>query len=170
VPAELGDAVGLLQLAARQGIEELREIARGLRPGALEEFGLRSALITLATGVEERSGLRVHHDLCREASQLPPEQSLAVYRVAQESLTNAVRHARATAVELVVERRNGHIALRVRDDGTGFDPAAAAGTGVSGMRERALHIQARLTIERADPHGTEVALELPLPPTTNGAA
>ena len=53
------------------------EIARGLRPGALEEFGLRSALITLASGVEERSGLRVRHRLCPETASLPPEQSLA---------------------------------------------------------------------------------------------
>ena len=170
VPPELDDDVAQVQLATRHGIEDLREIARGLRPGALEEFGIRSALITLASGVEERSGLRVRHQLCAETSALPPEHSLAIYRIAQESLTNTVRHAHAHEAELTVERRNGHIALRIRDDGTGFNSDAQAGTGLAGMRERALLIRARLTIEPTQPHGTEVRLELPLPPPPNGAA
>ena len=170
VPPELDADLAQVQLATREGIEDVREIARGLRPGALEEFGLRSALITLASGVEERTGLRVRHRLCPETSALAAEQSLAVYRVAQESLTNVARHAGAHAVELTVERHGGHLALRVRDDGTGFDADAPAGTGLAGMRERALLIHARLIIEPAPPHGTEVRLELPLAPTQNGAA
>jgi two-component system sensor histidine kinase UhpB len=169
VPAELEDALTQVQLAIRSGIEDLREIARGLRPGALEEFGLRSALITLASSVEDRTGLRVHHQLCAETSGLAPEQSLAFYRIAQESLTNAARHADARAAELSVERHDGHLALRVRDDGIGFDPRAEAGTGLAGMRERALLINARLSIEPARPRGTEVRLDLPLASTQNGA-
>jgi two-component system sensor histidine kinase UhpB len=169
VPAELEEVVGQAQLAIRQGIGDLREIARGLRPGALEDFGLRSALITLASGVEERSGLRVRHQLCAETSSLPPEQSLAVYRIAQESLTNAARHAHANQAELTLERCDGRLALRIRDDGTGFDPRAGAGTGLDGMRERALLIRARLTVAPVEPHGTEVRLELPLPTPSNGA-
>jgi len=167
VPAELEEPIAQARLATRQGIEDLREIARGLRPGALEEFGLRSALITLASGVEERSGLRVRHRLCPETSALPPEQSLAVYRIAQESLTNAVRHADAQNAELTLEPVDGHLALRIRDDGSGFDAAAVAGTGLDGMRERALLIRARLTIARAEPTGTEIRLDLPSP--RNGA-
>jgi two-component system sensor histidine kinase UhpB len=168
VPPELRETVAQAQSATRGGIEDLREIARGLRPGALEEFGLRSALITLASGVEERSGLRVTHRLCAETSWLAPEQSLAVYRIAQEGLTNAVRHAQAGEATLDLERHDGHLALRIRDDGTGFDVGAAAGTGLDGMRERALLIRARLTIVRTEPSGTEVRLELPLPPPPNG--
>ena len=100
VPAEFQDTLAQAQLATQQGIEDLREIARGLRPGALEECGLRSALITLASGVEERRGLRVRHRRCPETSALAPEQSLAVYRITQEGLTNAARHARAQHAEL----------------------------------------------------------------------
>ncbi len=167
VPAELDEPVAQAQLATRQGIEDLREIARGLRPGALEEFGLRSALITLASGVEERSALRVSHRLCPETSSLPPDQSLAVYRIAQESLTNAARHAEAQHAELTFEPIDDHLALRIRDDGAGFDTDAVAGTGLDGMRERALLIRARLTIARTEPTGTEIRLDLPSPP--NGA-
>ena len=112
----------------------------------------------------------MRHRLCPETSSLAPEQSLAVYRIAQESLTNAARHAHANEVELTVERRDGHLALRIRDDGTGFDPGAEPGTGLAGMRERALLIHARLSIEPTRPQGTEVRLELPLPSTPNGAA
>ena len=169
VPPELDDAVAELQRATRQGIEDLREIARGLRPGALEEFGLRSALITLASGVEERGDLRVRHQLCPETSALGADQSLAVYRIAQESLTNASRHSHAREAELTVEQSDGRVTLRIRDDGTGFDADAEAGTGLAGMRERALLIRARLTITPVEPHGTEVRLELPSPPPPNGA-
>ena len=169
VAPELAETVAQAQLATRQGIEDVREIARGLRPGALEEFGLRSALITLASGVQERSGLRVRHDLGPETSSLPPEQSLAVYRIAQEGLTNAARHARASQAELTIERHDGHLALGIRDDGDGFDTHRSPGTGLDGMRERALLICARLTIEPSKPHGTEVRLQLPLSPT-NGAS
>jgi two-component system sensor histidine kinase UhpB len=167
VPAELEEPIAQAQLATRQGIEDLREIARGLRPGALEEFGLRSALITLASGVEERSGLRVRHYLCPETASLPPDQSLAVYRIAQESLTNAARHADAQTAELRLEHVDGHLALCIRDDGAGFNEQAAAGTGLDGMRERALLIRARLTIARVEPTGTEIRLDLPS--TSNGA-
>jgi two-component system sensor histidine kinase UhpB len=111
----------------------------------------------------------VRHQLCPDISSLAPEQSLAVYRIAQESLTNAARHARARQAELSLERRDGRLALRIRDDGTGFDTGAGNGTGLDGMRERALLIRARLTITPAEPHGTEVRLELPLPPPPNGA-
>jgi two-component system, NarL family, sensor histidine kinase UhpB len=163
VPPELDSAIAQVQLATRQGIEELREIARGLRPGALEEFGLRSALVTLASGVEERSGIRVRHRLCPETSALSHEQSLAVYRIAQESLTNAARHAHANGAEVIVEHCDGHVVLRIRDDGAGFAADAEPGTGLDGMRERALLIRARLSIEPARPQGTEVRLELPAP-------
>ena len=168
VPADLQEPVAQAQVATRQGIEDLREIARGLRPGALEEFGLRSALITLASGVEERSGLRVRHRLCPETASLPPDQSLAVFRIAQESLTNAARHAHAQHAELTLEQVDGHLALRIRDDGAGFDANAVPSTGLDGMRERALLIRARLTIARAEPTGTEIRLDLPS--SLNGAA
>jgi two-component system, NarL family, sensor histidine kinase UhpB len=154
----------VLQESAREAVEEVREIARGLRPEALDEFGLRPALVSLASGFAERAGLRVRRRLDVELPPLGHEAELVIYRVAQESLTNVVRHAGANAVELALERRDGAVLLRVRDDGHGFDTTSATpGGGMRGMSERAMLVGARLIIEPVAPHGTEVRLEVPAP-------
>ena len=163
-PPELRGQIEVLQESARDGVEEVREIARGLRPEALDEFGLRPALVSLASGFAERAGLRVRRRLDSDLPALGHEAELVIYRVAQESLTNVVRHAAASAVELALERRDGAVVLRVRDDGRGLDPKSASpGGGVRGMSERAMLVGARLVIEPVAPHGTEVRLEVPAP-------
>ena len=148
------------QEAARGAVEKTRDIARGLRPVTLDEFGLRSALTTLAAGVAERSGLRVRHEL----SDLPsPEHDLTIFRTAQESLTNVVRHAEATAVSLTLAARDGKAVLSVADDGRGVaDGALHDAGGIGGMRERAMLAGGRLEIGRGELGGTEVRLEVPL--------
>ncbi len=162
-PRELQPAVAEVQEAARQSAEDVRDIARGLRPQALDEFGLRSALITLATGFAERSGLQVRHDLATDLPALEPEQDLAVYRVAQEGLTNVARHAEADAVLLSLAAEDGRVVLRVCDDGRGIDERAAHNAGgLGGMRERAMLIGGRLAVKRLRPYGTEVVLEVPV--------
>ena len=88
---------------------------------------------------------------------------LAVYRVAQESLTNVMRHADATAVLLSLERVDGALRLVVRDDGRGIDGERDAGAGLAGMQERALHIGGRLRVHPAPGGGTEVVLDVPVP-------
>jgi two-component system sensor histidine kinase UhpB len=165
-PQHLQEAITDAQETARGGVEDMREIARGLRPPALDEFGLRSALTSLAAQVRDRSGVRVLARLADDLPPLEPEQDLAVYRVAQESLTNVVRHAGARTVDLVLRRAEADaIELHVRDDGAGITSADAAngGAGLEGMRERALLIGGRLTVgarkDRAA--GTEVRLVLP---------
>jgi two-component system sensor histidine kinase UhpB len=162
-PPELKPAVAEVQEAARESAEEVRNIARGLRPQALDEFGLRSALITLAAGFAEHSGLAVRHELAAVPS-LAPEHELAVYRVAQEGLTNVARHAEATGVLLALQADDGRVVLRVRDDGRGIDERAAHDAGgLGGMRERAMLIGGRFAVERLRPSGTEIRLELPVP-------
>jgi two-component system sensor histidine kinase UhpB len=162
-PADLEPHVSRVQEAARESAEQVRDIARGLRPQALDEFGLRAALITLATGFAERSGLQVRHRLAAELPALAPEQDLAVYRVAQESLTNVARHAEAGSVLLALEADAGHVVLRVRDDGRGIDARAAHDAGgLGGMRERAMLIGGRLAVQRLEPTGTEVLLDVPV--------
>ena len=161
-PPELAEEVARLQETARASAEEVRDIARGLRPQALDEFGLRSALITLATGFAERTGLQVHHRVEPRLPALAPEQDLAIYRVAQESLTNVARHAEAGGVLLTLAPAEGGVVLRVRDDGRGVAAGALheAG-GVGGMRERALLAGGTLAVRRVEPSGTEVVLEVP---------
>jgi len=163
-PPELGEAVAQLQETARGGVEEVREIARGLRPQALDEFGLRSALVSLAAQVTDRSGTRIRPVLADDLPRLEPEQDLAVYRVAQEGLTNVARHAGASSAELALARTaDGGVELLVRDDGRGIAPAEAAtgNSGLAGMRERALLIGARLEISGRPGEGTEVRLLIP---------
>ena len=162
-PPELKPTVAQVQEAARQSAEEVRDIARGLRPQALDEFGLRSALITLANGFAEHSGLQVRHDLAPQLPVLDADQDLTIYRVAQEGLTNVARHAEATGVLLGLHAENGSVVLRVVDDGRGIEPRAAHNAGgLGGMRERAMLIGGRLTIRQLRPHGTEIVLEVPV--------
>ena len=106
-PVDDAGVVEQVQEAARGGVEKMRDIARGLRPVALDEFGLRSALTTLAAGFAERTGLRVRNELADDLPVLAPEPDLAIYRTAQETLTNVVRHAEATAVALALDAVNG---------------------------------------------------------------
>src|SRR4051794_10713434 len=158
-PADLHGDIVEAQEAARAGVEEVREIARGLRPGALEELGLRSALTTLANSF---TGLRVRHALDPALPVLTPDQDLAVYRVAQESLTNVARHARAANAQVSLEEEDGAVVLRVRDDGCGIPPLYVEATdgGVGGMRERALLAGGRLRVRALPQRGTEVRLDL----------
>ena len=149
-----GDLEGLRD-AARQGAEDARGIARRLRPEALDELGLVSALAALA----RRAGIEVEQRL--EPVALDAEEELVVYRVAQEGLTNVVRHSGAAHAELILRAAGGMATLIVRDDGTGIDPEAAErGGGIRGMRERAVLIGARLRVA-ATGQGTEVRLDLP---------
>ena len=166
-PAELRDDLEELREAARHGAEEVRLIARRLRPEALDELGLQSALLALCSAVSQRAGLRIVRELERDLP-LTGEQELVIYRVAQESITNVVRHARAETLHVGLRRgAAGDVVLTVRDDGVGLPPNAERGSnGLRGMRERALLIGAELTIRAVQPHGTEVVLRVPVEEVT----
>ena len=125
-PEELRAELRSLEASVRSGIEEVRDLVRRLRPEALDDFGLRSALVSLGSELSEHSGLRVSPQLDGELPTLSREDELVVYRVAQESLVNVVRHARATRAELSLQAENGEVVLRVRDDGKGIDAMRAA--------------------------------------------
>ena len=163
VPAERrGDVTGI-QDTVREGVQTVREIAQGLRPPALDEFGLRASLVALAVGFGERSGLRVRQRIDPELPALGREGELAVYRVAQEAMTNVARHARAENVELALERRDGAVVLTVHDDGCGIEARdLRSATGVAGMRERALLVGGSLDISGSPAKGTDVQLRVPV--------
>jgi two-component system, NarL family, sensor histidine kinase UhpB len=148
--------------AVRHALEEVRRIARELRPEALDDLGLQSALRSLITAAAAHPGLRVERRLELADAELTPEVELVVYRIAQESLTNVLRHSGASEVMVALGSVDGGLRLVVRDDGRGL-PDGARGSGLDGMRERALHIGARLSVTRPDGGGTEVRLDVPLP-------
>jgi two-component system sensor histidine kinase UhpB len=164
IPDSLRDELDELRETARLGATDVRRIAVRLRPEALEELGLHSALSALATSFGEHAGLRIDRRLERIAA-LSEEQELVVYRVAQEALTNVARHARANSVQLSLTRQTDEVTLRVSDDGRGLPPdAMASATGIRGMRERAMLIGAELSIAAAAGGGTEVVLRVPAAP------
>jgi two-component system sensor histidine kinase UhpB len=159
-PEFRGDIEGLRE-AARHGAEDVRTIARRLRPEALDELGLQSALLALCTDVADHSGIVVTRNLERDLP-LNTEQELVIYRVAQESMTNVVRHAQAAHVDVSLTREDGGVLLTISDDGVGLPPDAhASATGLLGMRERALLVGAEISIERLHRSGTQVRLYLP---------
>jgi two-component system sensor histidine kinase UhpB len=160
-PEELRPDVRATQEATREAIDRVSLVVRQLRPEALTDLGLGKALAALASRVEEESGLRVTHRLALGPDDVDEESELVIYRVAQESLTNAVRHARATEVELTLERTKDSIVLRVRDNGIGLPNGQQPRHGMLGMRERALLIGASLTIENHPGGGLEVTLTAP---------
>jgi two-component system sensor histidine kinase UhpB len=142
-------------------LDEVRHIARRLRPLALDDLGLRSALVALTASVTRRGELEIDRHLGTSVDELSSEEELVVYRVAQESLTNVVRHAHARRVRLTLDLRDGAPVLEVCDDGTGMPSANGDdGSGIRGMRERALLIGARLDIGPAPDGGTRVRLAL----------
>jgi two-component system sensor histidine kinase UhpB len=160
-PSGLAGELHEVQEEARSLSEDLQKIVRRLRPDALDDLGLGSALTHLGQNFSERFGIRVTRDLANDLPALDPETELVVYRVAQEALTNVARHSGASVAELQLAERDGSLQLRVRDDGRGID-GAPPGTGIRGMRERALLLGASLTISPAADAGTEVRLDLPL--------
>jgi two-component system sensor histidine kinase UhpB len=158
-PAELAPEVAEAREAARGSLEEVRRIARQLRPEALDDLGLASAVIHLADRFAERSRLEISRRVARDLPPLDPAVELVIYRVAQESMTNVIRHADARKVDVELSSRPGVVRLRVCDDGRGLD-GAQEGAGIKGMRERAVLAGARLRIERSSLGGTEVELEI----------
>jgi two-component system sensor histidine kinase UhpB len=149
--------------AVRQALEEVRRIARELRPEMLEHLGLVSALTELSRKFADQSGLEIERRFADDLPPLSDEAELAVYRVAQESLTNVARHAEASRVELALESGPGSVVLRVVDDGRGMDERAALNGygGLRGMRERAVLVGGALAVKRARGGGVEVRLEVP---------
>jgi two-component system, NarL family, sensor histidine kinase UhpB len=167
IPAELGADVDEVQDAARASLEDVRRIAIELRPEALDELGLPSALAVLADGFAQRSGLRVIHRIRDSLPALSPEVELVVYRVAQEALTNVARHAETDRAELTLATSRGRLVLIVADEGRGLSGDHSDGTGLRGMRERAALIGAQLQIARhPTTGGTQVRLDVPPEPAS----
>jgi two-component system sensor histidine kinase UhpB len=147
--------------AARGIGDELREIVRRLRPEALDDLGLHSALVALTEQFAGQTGIAVERRLDTDVPQLSPDAELVLYRVAQESLTNIARHSEASRVVLELAGRQGAVELRVADDGVGLN-GSGPGRGIQGMRERAMLIGAKLLIAPAAEHGVEVVLSVPV--------
>jgi two-component system sensor histidine kinase UhpB len=150
--------------AVRESLDEVRRIARELRPEALDDLGLVNALIALCNRIgAQDGGPIVRRELQSKLPALSPEVELVIYRIAQESLTNALRHSGARSVTVSLAADAETLTLRVIDDGKGIALGLPSGTaGIAGMRERALLVGGRLAIESRPNQGTEVRLSIPV--------
>jgi two-component system sensor histidine kinase UhpB len=159
-PAEIRGELADTQEAVRAGLDEVRSIARRLRPDALEDLGLHSALNALCSEFSQATGIVVVKNIAPQANRLQPEVELVCYRIAQESLTNIARHAEASKVWLDLHSTTDQLLLRIADDGRGG--VDTEGAGINGMRERALLVSAALTIASPVGEGTEVLVTIPI--------
>ncbi len=168
-----GDDLSQAQSAMRDAVERieievenLRSIITDLRPAALDELGLRTAIETLLDRHQEQSGLTIEHDLTipsreTEAGRLDGDLETAVYRIVQEALTNVVKHANAEKVRLTMREHDGELLIEIQDDGDGFDTHAADhGFGLAGIQERVSLTGGELNI-RSDDGGTLLTVRLP---------
>ncbi|MDN5859789.1 MAG: sensor histidine kinase [Pseudonocardia sp.] len=161
-PDDLRDELRTVQETIRDSLDEVRQVARRLRPGVLEDLGLLSAIGALISDLTAASQIPVRQRLDPDLPVLGRDAELVLYRIAQESMTNITRHADAGWVEVVLTGDRERVVLRITDDGRGLGGAAAEGAGIRGMRERALLIGAQLTIGPAPTGGTEVRLAVPI--------
>ncbi len=157
-PPELAGEVDETKALANQAMRELLALARQLRPTALDDLGLTAAI---AGQVEQiaRPRLETALDADGDFSDLDDDVQLVIYRVAQEALSNAARHSDADRITVSLRRSGEGVELEVADDGRGFAfEQSERGLGIGGMRERALLVDADLTIESRPDQGTTVHL------------
>lgn len=160
--AELMDNMDALLLTA---ITSLRRIASNLRPRALDEGGLYFALQSLQHEFQQRHGIRCHLDAREQDLVLDDRYSTAIYRLAQESLTNIARHASATEAWLRLATRSGSLHIAISDNGRGiskYDMEKPESLGLIGMRERVSALRGRMEVV-GDAGGTLVDIRIPLP-------
>lgn len=166
-----GESAAHFDRSIREVITRLYELSWNLRPAVLDDFGLDSALRRYVERLTQRHGLCIDYDFVGDPGltpRLPREIELALYRLAQEALSNIIRHAAARRASLLVYRHAGSVTLLVEDDGRGFDPKAAVavhgehGLGLTGMRERAALLQGQLVIESEEGSGTSIRVTLPI--------
>ena len=160
-PPGLRDEMAEAREAARASLEDVREIAKRLRPEALDDLGLPAALALLTDRLSEQTGAAIERRVEARLPELGSQVELVCYRIAQEALTNTLRHADASRIAVSLAASDGELILIVNDDGRGID-SAEPGSGIQGMRERALMIGARLEIDQSPRGGTEVTLRVAL--------
>jgi signal transduction histidine kinase len=165
IAGDLGDLRGMV----REQIGTLRHLITEMRPLALDSLGLAPALDSMARRAGDNSDVLVRCDLQGLPDDLPPETQLVVYRIVQEALTNAIRHASCDNIQITARVRAGVLRVVVEDDGVGIASAVqddrragAYGLGRIGMVERAQSLRGHATWTLAEGGGTVVALELPL--------
>lgn len=167
---EIKDNLGEALEIVAESIDSIRDLSYSLRPPALEEFGLGTAILALAEDMTEQLNIKVNCN-CNLKCEIPSEIEVVLYRIVQEGLTNIMRHADASLVQIELECRENMFALKIDDNGCGFDPAhitvedGQRHLGLIGMSERAELIGGRFNIYSAVGKGTTIEIFVPIPQT-----
>jgi signal transduction histidine kinase len=145
-------------------VHTVRDLALGLRPSMLDDFGLQPALEWLARDFSRRCDVPVELSVVGSLDGLPDEHRTCVYRVVQEALTNCVRHAHAAHINVAVRSLGGSLEASIEDDGVGIDPAARArGLGLKGVAERVRELGGNIRLQSTQGKGATLAISLPIP-------
>jgi signal transduction histidine kinase len=161
----LGEAVTESKQLVDKMFHTVRDLALGLRPSMLDDFGLRSALEWYVRDIARRYGVDVELTMVGAFDTLPERHQTCVYRAIQETLTNCIRHANAQCIRVSVTEDDHALDVCVSDDGIGFDPAQRRdGLGIRGLEERVREVDGVMTITSEIGAGTTVMMRVPVPP------
>lgn len=154
-----------LRVMVRDSLKEVRRIIYDLRPMALDDLGLVPTLDKYLRNVKERSGIDVELHALGKSRRFPNKMEIAIFRLIQESVSNAVKHSDANLIEVKLEFTQKFISLYIRDDGKGFDmskPAKSNSFGMMGMRERVELLEGTLKVKSRLNFGTSVYIQIPI--------
>jgi signal transduction histidine kinase len=159
----LGAAVAESRQLVDNMVHTVRDLALGLRPSMLDDFGLQPALEWQARDFTRRSNVPVTLDVSGNLNALSDQHRTSIYRIVQEALTNCVRHANATHIRVDVHARHDVLDVSISDDGVGLDPTRrATGFGLRGIEERVRELGGTVLIQSATGQGATLAIRLPL--------
>lgn len=169
-PDDLADELAEIRSVANQAMNELLALVHQLRPTTLDDLGLRAAIASQVDDLNRQPQSTVTLVCEGDVTNLPKEVQLVIYRVAQEALSNAVQHARASRIEVELRRDPQRVRLTVNDNGVGFDFSGEdSGLGLNGMLERALLVSGELDVNSRPGEGTSICLDLPIVGTKEGS-
>ena len=160
--ADLSSHLDSIKGLAEKTVNQVRDLALLLRPSMLDDLGLAPALNWHARETSKRTGLNVVVSADDTIDDLPDEHRTCIYRLVQEAVNNAIRHANARTVDVSVRREGQKVNVSVQDDGAGFDTRFLRGLGLLGMEERVRRLGGRLKITSEPGRGTLVHAALPL--------
>ena len=161
------EQLGRIKTVAENAVNTVRNMALLLRPSMLDDLGLVAALEWQAREVSRRTAMEVEVHALNVSQSLPDEYKICIYRIVQEALNNAARHASSRTASVTVAQDSQKIRVSIVDQGCGFDTRRVRGLGLVGMDERVKRLGGSLTIESRPGQGTNIEVELPPPTTTS---
>ncbi len=174
---DTGDVLLKMRALTKQTLDETRALSRLLRPQILDDLGLEAALQWLVRSIGETSHLAVSLEIPQSLPGIGSDIATLLFRITQEALSNAAKHAHAQAAWVTLQSAEGRLHLHVRDDGRGCDVDRALNrnrtqqsSGLGGMRDRVRLYDGEMHIQSHPGGGFHLAIEIPLPPSAGGAA